>query len=937
MGRTLMLTTGVDNLPGLIGSAGSTGTDGDDTIVGTDTTFTALDSINGGLGANTLKLNWVTGAAAIPGGVTVEKIQTVQLASANDVGAKGGGNAFDTSAWTDTTQLNVTIAKNVFVAAATTTNISVAGATNAIQVDGGKNITVTDATADTAINIGQTTVNAGTITVTDSKQGKGNIAIDGGTTVTVTATADQTTTAGKAGNITVGNTTGKLPATSLPSGAITVTQNLNSDGTAALTGGVIDVEGGTSATVNVVAKVTALNSTASKGITSGAVNVTSGGSTKDVTVTQSYSETEFTKAGTAVVKEVSTVTFEELAKGKTVTFNGLTFTANQDLTAEKVAQAFANLTAADTQSATGPIANGVYTGAFNTAVWTSGAASGKTVTFTAIDDSETGFTFSGTAALLPTKVNVAGKAAVADVTSANAMTFGAVRVDDVATASITTVTLDGYASADLGNTGADLNALTTLSLANGTGAVNLATSAKALDLTVNNVTGATNIDKTGATIATLNVTTATKASAINLTGAAVTTLNVAGTQMLNLTGSTIGALETVVVTGSAGLNLGAVTAAKSITTTGTTGTVTASIDATKATYTGGDGVDNVTTTTTAPTKAISLGGGNDTMTLAAGTTAMGAGGTIDGGTGTNTLSMVAADAVTASGSAAFATKVTNFQKLVLTGATGTQEVKALALGNYNDVEVAAATAGSALTVSGLTSGATIRLNDNKNVQTIANITDATKIANASDVLNIAIGASVAANGTADENGIVRADGVETFNISVTDTLIQTPNVAPDAQKLTLVGTSATTINITGDTALTLNTAANQKVTTINAADFKGALTVTAAGGVASTITGGSGNDVLTGSTGAVTVDNATGTKAAIAADGSGKSIKAAAAIAEVQTLTITADNFDNNNENLTITYGTNAAGGIGSYKYTTGFSIDVTKTAAVANDLILNP
>ena len=78
-------------------------------------------------------------------------------------------------------------------------------------------------------------------------------------------------------------------------------------------------------------------------------------------------------------------------------------------------------------------------------------------------------------------------------------------------------------------------------------------------------------------------------------------------------------------------------------------------------------------TTNAPTKAISLGGGNDTIAFVLGTASV-TGATITGGDGTDTASMNAADAVVLDGSADFASKVTGFEVLGLTGATGAQTI-----------------------------------------------------------------------------------------------------------------------------------------------------------------------------------------------------------------------------------------------------------------------
>ncbi len=115
--------------------------------------------------------------------------------------------------------------------------------------------------------------------------------------------------------------------------------------------------------------------------------------------------------------------------------------------------------------------------------------------------------------------------------------------------------------------------------------------------------------------------------------------------------------------------------------------------------------DTLTLANAVDSKAITMGAGNDTVILFTGTTA--AAGGINGGGGTNTLQMVAADAVTASGSATFATQVTHFQDLTLTGDAGVQLVHVGVLGGYNTVT----TGGDAgtLTMDGFTSGGTLNL------------------------------------------------------------------------------------------------------------------------------------------------------------------------------------------------------------------------------------
>jgi len=151
-----------------------------------------------------------------------------------------------------------------------------------------------------------------------------------------------------------------------------------------------------------------------------------------VTVTQNASATTFTTPTVAAVADQTVVTFKAMTTGQTATVGGLTFTASKALTAEQAAAAFANLTATDTQSATGPTANGIFSGSLATG-FTSGAVSGATVTFsdaTIADD----LVLAGTAA--PTKTYTAGSAASGGATTSNTVTLGSVVVDDNATEAI---------------------------------------------------------------------------------------------------------------------------------------------------------------------------------------------------------------------------------------------------------------------------------------------------------------------------------------------------------------------------------------------------------------------------------------------------------------------------------------------------------------------
>ena len=832
--QTLPLTTGVDSIPGLIGSAGSTGTDGDDTINGTlsttagVSTLFALDTINGGLGTNTLKISDITGATPIPGGLTVSNIQTVQLASA-------GATTLDTTAWAGVTKLNLTTAPGAAIlTVAATTDVTVAGTEAAVTVTGGKSVTVAQS-MDTAADV--ITINkAGDVTVTATK----SLAAAGG--ITIGATAPDAATGAVAVTSTApvvalaldaGATTSAMDTIAVTGGTtVSVTQNANS------------VSGNAATNVDNVGDI----------ITQGAVTVTGGNTTTSVSVVQGDQVAAVAaKAAVAAVASTSVVTFGLMAAANdAVTVNGLTFTANKALTAEQVASAFANLTLADIQANGGVTANGTYTLISNTAAYTSGPAVGATVTYSAATTLATPVIGApvGTAVAPTATTPTTATAAVTAATGVLGVVNGAVVVDDNATKSIATVVVDGYsAGATLGGAGAGtaLNALTTLTLANsGGGAAAVRTSSTTLALTVNDVNlaaggGGVNtvtFDAGGATLKALNVTTAAKDSAIALTAAAVTDLTVAGTNALNLTGSTLTALETVKVSGSAGLTLvpnG--TAVKSIDTTATTGTVTATIQSDVATYTGGAGVDNVifSNTLTGATKAVSLGGGDDSVTIAPLSVLTVPTLVIDGGAGTDTLGMSSANAAAAT--AAYAAKFTSFEKLslgaVLNGATDSVD-----LSNLNNISyvISAGTVGTgALTLTKMANNGTLELTAAGNGATVTML-DATSLT--ADSLNIVTKLSTVGV----SYGTVTVANVETISITTTDTVATTIETA----SLTLTADKATTVNLAGNAALNLTLTSSTAVTLVDGSTHTGALTLIANGATAGMeVRGGAGADVLT--------------------------------------------------------------------------------------------
>lgn len=828
---TYTLTTGVDAI---------TGTANNDLILAGENngaaTLTAGDVIDGGAGTDTLK---VAATAAIAGtvfaGKTISNVEAIELLS-------GGTVTANTSSIAGLTSLSATGAGgNVDLDAAVTTDVSVSGqsAAGTVDVDGGKDITVTNATG--IVTVGANTAAAGNATVTDTDVGASNIRVDAKGDVTINAVG------ASAGNIQVG-------ANTASEGAISVTST-SAATPADVTLHAIQTNGGTTVTVAQSADTTnAATDTAANTVTMGAVDVNAGNATTTVTVTQAEAVTPVNAVpAVAAASQTHVVTFSALNTGEFATVNGLTFTAAKNLTADQVASAFANLVNADTQSGTGPVANGIYTNQSNTAAFTSGAASGSTVTFTEVTaGTNAALAIAGTAGKVATAVATAGTAATPGVTGVMGVVSGTVDIDDNATSSITDVTVDGYGTLDIG-TNTALGSLANLSLANsGASAATVTTTGvSALALTLNDVDGVVNI--TDAAVKTLNITGATTASTSALSANGVETLTVAGDQAISLTAD-LAALKTVTVTGTAGLTLAAASGdtITSVDTTGTTGKVTTNLDAGVGTYTGGAGVDTVTLeTTTALTKAIDLGAGDDTLSFGAlGVT--GSSATLSGGDGIDTLSMAGAAAAALDGSAQ--SFYTNFEKLsISTDAAGAIDVKNL--GFASNVALAAAFTQQ---LSNLASGATVELTTAGNTVTLQ-VEDANT--NASDVLNLVTNVTAG-----DINfGTVTAADVETINITADDKLeddnndgtVSAAEAPVEEATIDLDAANAKTVNVSGSADVNLDLVGTAAATTVNASSLTGALTATAANN-GMTVTGGSGADQITVTGDSVTVNTGAG-------------------------------------------------------------------------------
>ena len=181
-----------------------TGTTGDDTFSAVDAstgnavqqTWTAGDYLDGGAGNDTFSIVTDRPIDATPAGATVKDIENINITSTKNV-------TIDTSSFTGLEKLNVetsgsdqdlTAANDVDVTATVKGNIG-----NGIEVEGGKDVTVTSTAAKTADRlVGEITVTdaAGAVVVTDTVSkfdgsdgiAIGNINVTGGTTVEVTQT-----------------------------------------------------------------------------------------------------------------------------------------------------------------------------------------------------------------------------------------------------------------------------------------------------------------------------------------------------------------------------------------------------------------------------------------------------------------------------------------------------------------------------------------------------------------------------------------------------------------------------------------------------------------------------------------------------------------------------------------------------------------------------
>lgn len=621
-GQTFTLLITQDNVPG---------TAGDDTIngtvltgdVGSATTFTPLDLVDGAAGTDVFNLSvFGTSVAAaanaftLPTSPTVKNVETLNLVEASD--NAGDSITADVSAWAGLLNANVTVSGTTAPLALLTTkgNVTSASATNV----------TTSAFTDSA-----TTDTLATVSLTSAT---------GASTITSDAL--------KALNLTT------------TSGGVTVTA---AAGTRALTVGLNGVTGGT--IVDAEATTLNINSTGTKssGVTFWAVKATS--VTVDAAVATTIADVQLTKATTFTTKGAGQVTVSALTDVSAMTaFDASASTGGLSLGAAiGNAVAFAGGTGKDSVSVTATtktiaLGAGDDTATIGVAaLGTGGSVNGGDGTDTLSISAADAATASGSATFAGVVSNfervtltgatnqtidlkVLGNYSVVSTSGGNGLTLNNLP-------SGATLTLTGAGTAyTVANSDYATSSTDSLNVALTDG------SAAAVDFASTGLTAA-NVETIAITVADTQATpTGTFLDKLTVLGNTAKTITVAGNAGLNLTATDTAATSV----DASGITLGGFTftsgalAGAAVIKGSAAGANTVNFAAaTKVvTYTGGTGVDTITGNNAAD--SITTGAGNDIVTLGTGnnTVDLGAGNdTITLGVGQNTVTLgTGTDAVT---------------------------------------------------------------------------------------------------------------------------------------------------------------------------------------------------------------------------------------------------------------------------------------------------
>lgn len=324
---------------------------------------------------------------------------------------------------------------------------------------------------------------------------------------------------------------------------------------------------------------------------------------------------------------------------------------------------------------------------------------------------------------------------------------------------------------------------------------------------------------------------ATGTNELKLTSGAssLETLTVSGEGSLDVSETATTALKTVTSTAKGGVTINATAGVLETVTTGDGKDSITAVGANVKNITTGAGDDTVSIITSAlgATAVINLGAGDDKLTLSAAPTA---GASIDAGEGTDTLSLgvalAANDAL--SKDAKFAGQISGFEKLELT----TAATKTVDLANLDNISYVVGGDLAGVTLANLASGGTLELTAAGTGTVTANVKDAAT--GTADVFNL-IGKSTASRTL----GTVAVAGVETVNLTLTDSNTTTAPAGTVEHTLALADVAVKTITVGGNAGLVLTTAGATAVTSFDAsastvasttagADAKGVTWTTAA-------------------------------------------------------------------------------------------------------------
>lgn len=446
---------------------------------------------------------------------------------------------------------------------------------------------------------------------------------------------------------------------------------------------------------------------------------------------------------------------------------------------------------------------------------------------------------------------VDGTTTVEVIQTTKAGALGAVTVKDWATGdddgeagTISKVTVNGAVNVEVNS-----NALANLSLTKVTGTLTLTDESSShtdgtgttVAVTLNDSSVA--LTDTNDTLKQIDITTAGKKSTMTVAAGAdqVTTINVAGDQGLTL-GDVSGLDKLATLTG-----------------TGTAG-ITATVKETVVVTTGG-GADTITIAA-AGKAAVNLGAGNDKVIAPLKSdhkTLDGA--TLDGGDGTDTLSLTLVDAVTATGAGTgLADKISNFEKLELTNA-GNQAGGTINLHNLDDINqiVIADDMDAAYTLDKLASGTAITFTASQTVGAAGTIT-----VPVAAVQTEALAVSIAASGSVAADTL-HTGNIASVNLSVSDTdsgaadadhsiafdQVKTVTVTGKADTLTLGTAGATSVDASAlDSDLVLLSTAGEGATIKGTTKATNNIDVTGASKTLTVTTGNSNDTIALGANGA---------------------------------------------------------------------------------------